>query len=79
MSMLNVVMKKPAGPTVNAFSLPNCIERKRDLNLHLVPLSFPRDPRDKLTLSLPRVINFKFPLRPHQKYCITQYQELDFS
>ena len=25
-----------------------------------------------LTLSLPRVINFKFPLQPHQKYYITQ-------
>ena len=23
----------------------------------------------KLTLSLPRVINFKFPQQPHQKYC----------
>ena len=32
-----------------------------------------------LTLSLPRVINFKFPLQPHQKYYITQYEELDFS
>ena len=26
-----------------------------------------------LTLSLLRVINFKFPLQPHQKYNITQY------
>ena len=32
-----------------------------------------------LTLSLPRVISFKFPLRPHQKYYITQYEELGFS
>ena len=32
-----------------------------------------------LTLSLPRVINFKFPLQPHQKYNITQYGELGFS
>ena len=32
-----------------------------------------------LTLSLPRMINFKFPLRPHQKYNITQYEELGFS
>ena len=34
-----------------------------------------------LTLSLPRlrVINFKFPLYPHQKYFITQYEEVDFS
>ena len=31
-----------------------------------------------LTLSLPRVINFKFPLQLHQKYNITQYEELDF-
>ena len=31
------------------------------------------------TLSLPRVINFKFPLQPHQKYDITQYEELGFS
>ena len=32
-----------------------------------------------LTLSLPRVINLKFPLQPHQKYYITQYGEFDFS
>ena len=37
-----------------------------------------------LTLSLPRVINFKFPLQPHQKYYPqkyfpTQYKELGFS
>ena len=32
-----------------------------------------------LTLSLPRVINFKFPLHPHQKYYITQYEEPGFS
>ena len=31
-----------------------------------------------LTLSLPRVINIKFPLQPHQKYNITQYGELGF-
>ena len=28
---------------------------------------------------LPRVINFKFLLQPHQKYYITQYEELGFS
>ena len=32
-----------------------------------------------LTLSLPRVINVKFPLQPHQKYNITKYGELGFS
>ena len=32
-----------------------------------------------LTLSLPRVIKFKFPLLPHQKYNTTQYEELGFS
>ena len=32
-----------------------------------------------LNLSLPRVINLKFPVRPHQKYYITQYEELGFS
>ena len=32
-----------------------------------------------LTLSLLRVISFKFPLQPHQKYDITQYGELGFS
>ena len=32
-----------------------------------------------LTLSLPRVINFKFPLQPHQKYYTRQYEELGFS
>ena len=28
--------------------------------------------------SLPRVINVKFPLQPHQKHYITQYEELGF-
>ena len=32
-----------------------------------------------LTLSLPRVIKFKFPLQAHQSYYITQYEELGFS
>ena len=32
-----------------------------------------------LTLSLLRVISFKFPLWPHQKYYITQYGERGFS
>ena len=32
-----------------------------------------------LALSPPRVINFKFPLQPHQKYYIRQYEELGFS
>ena len=32
-----------------------------------------------LTLPLPRVINIKFLLQPHQKYYITQYEELGFS
>ena len=30
-------------------------------------------------LPLPRLINFNFPLQPHQKYNITQYEELSFS
>ena len=30
-------------------------------------------------LSLPRVVNFKFALQPHQKYYITQYEELGFT
>ena len=29
--------------------------------------------------TFPRVINFKFPLRPHQKYNISQYEERGFS
>ena len=33
---------------------------------------------EDLTLSLPRVINFKFPLQPHHKYYITQYGDLAF-
>ena len=33
----------------------------------------------KRILSLPRVISFKFPLQPQQKYYITQYGELGFS
>ena len=32
-----------------------------------------------LSLSLPGVINVKFPLQPHQKYYITPYEELGFS
>ena len=32
-----------------------------------------------LTLSLPRVINFKFFTKPNQKYYITQYEERGFS
>ena len=32
-----------------------------------------------LTLSLPRVINFKFLLQPHKEYFSTQYWELGFS
>ena len=32
-----------------------------------------------LTLSLPRVINFKFLLQPHHKSYTTQYEELGFS
>ena len=35
--------------------------------------------RKWLTLSLPRVIDFKFLLRPYQKYYITQHGELCFS
>ena len=32
-----------------------------------------------LTLSLPRVINVKFLLQPHQKYNIAPYEEIGFS
>ena len=35
--------------------------------------------RPVLTFSLPRVINFRFLLQPHQKYYITKYEELGFS
>ena len=35
--------------------------------------------QNTLILSLPRVINAKFLLQPHQKYYVTQYEELDFS
>ena len=35
--------------------------------------------KSTLTLSLPRVINFKFLLQPHQQYYITQYEEHGFS
>ena len=40
---------------------------------------FPIQWRCRLTLSLPRVIYFKFLLQPHQKYYITHYEELGFS
>ena len=37
------------------------------------------NPELALTLYIPRVIKFKFPLQPHQKYYITlQYEELAF-
>ena len=32
----------------------------------------------RLTLPLPIVINFKFPLHPHEKFYITQYEEFGF-
>ena len=32
-----------------------------------------------ITLSPPRMINYRFPLQPQQKYYITQYEELGFS
>ena len=32
-----------------------------------------------VTLSLPRVINFKFPQQPHKKYYFTQYEEIGLS
>ena len=35
--------------------------------------------RASITPSLPRVINFKFLVQPHQKYHITQFEELGFS
>ena len=35
--------------------------------------------RPRLNLSLLRVIDFKIPLQPHQKYNITQYEVLGFS
>ena len=37
------------------------------------------DPAIGLSLSLPRVINFKFLLQAHQLYYVTQYEELGFS
>ena len=33
----------------------------------------------QLTVSLPRMMSYEFSLQPHQKYNITQYEELDFS
>ena len=38
---------------------------RKDENIFVVP-------------ALPRVINFQFPLQLHQRYYITQYEELDF-
>ena len=32
-----------------------------------------------IPFTLSRVINFKFPLQLHQKYYISQYEEVDFS
>ena len=52
----------------------------RDLVQHIWGLvTMPVGVLDNLTLSLPRVINFKLLLQPHQKYYITQYEELGFS
>ena len=50
---------------------------RRDLAQHTVAWGFLGF--STLTLSLPRVINFKLLLQPHQKYNITQYEELGFS
>ena len=36
-------------------------------------------PKEGFTLSLPRVINFKFPLQPNLKYYCTQHEERGFS
>ena len=44
------------------------------MQLPVRPLVIPLSPSS----ALPRVINVKFPLQPHQKYHITQYEELGF-
>ena len=47
--------------------------------LYPLPNHHPNSAHSTLTLSLPRVINFKFLLQPHHKCYTTQYEELGFS
>ena len=50
------------------------------VNISSAALVHPVQPiHGRSTLSLPRVINLKPLLQPHQKYYITQYEELGFS
>ena len=55
-----------SSPTKPKFSPPFLSETQRPIH-------------NSLSLSLPRVINIKFLLQPHQKYYITQDEELGFS
>ena len=48
-------------------------QRRLYVNASLASFKTVCDQGTALTLSLPRVMNFKFPLQPHQKYYITQW------
>ena len=56
--------------------------RKSQKNIYITErqyLKFRSPVWPQLSLSLPRVINVKFPPQLHQKYYITQYEEFGFS
>ena len=73
----------PKQSTLNGFGKGRTLVRQvRFKPLRLLTLPLPSSKRtfsQALTLSLPGVINFKFPLQPYEKYYITQYEELGFS
>ena len=60
--------------TLYNFWLPLGVKRA---TLNIQVFSQGKNYLQSLTLLLK--INFKFPLQPCQKYCITQYEELGFS
>ena len=77
---LRVILLQILTSSLIHLSLKGCIPL---INFLFPTKFFPADAEavhlDLLTLSLLRVISFKFLLQPHQKYHIAQYGELDSS
>ena len=72
----------PKQSTLNGFGKGRTLVRQVRFKPLRLTLSLPSSKRpfsQPLTLSLPRMINFKFPLQPYEKYYITQYEELGYS
>ena len=55
-------------------TIRSCVAFRRKVSPHA-----PSNRSNSTRLTLPRVMNFTFLLRPHQEYYITQYGELGFS